>query len=82
MKFFLCTGWGDSTRSIGEDIIKILHGICQGNGAAHAAWLTLSSILVRVYKSLGFGSKMESPITRVVLHIMGVLYMDELTSSF
>jgi len=44
--------------------IQIRHGMCQGNGAALAAWLTLSSILVRVYKSLG-----------VVLDIMGVLYM-------
>ena len=78
MKFFLRTGWGESSRYIGGDILKILHGLCQGNGAAPAAWLVLSSLLVAVYKSLGFGAKMESPITRVMLDIMGVLYVDDM----
>ena len=36
MKFFLRTGWGESSRYIGGDILKIPHGLC-GNGAAPAA---------------------------------------------
>jgi len=36
MKFYLRTGWGESSRSIGGDIMRILHGLCQGNGAAPA----------------------------------------------
>ena len=51
--------------------------MCQGNGTAPAAWLTLSSVLIMVYKSLGFGAKMESPITRVMLKIMWVLYVND-----
>ena len=56
---------------------RILHGMCQGNGAAPAAWLVLSSVLVNVYRSLGFVSDMQSPITEVWLDIMGVLYVDD-----
>ena len=57
MKFFLKTGWGESTSSISGNIMRILHGLCQGNGAAPAAWLMLRSVLVMVYKNLGFGSR-------------------------
>ena len=40
-------------------------------------WLVLRSLLVAVYKSLSFGAKMELPITRVMLDIMGVLCVDD-----
>ena len=77
MKFFLRTGWGESTTFIGGDPLRIMHGMCQGNGASPAAWLVLSAILVRAYKSLGFGCKLASPITRTHLDTMGVLYVDD-----
>ena len=34
--------------------MRILHGLCQGNGAVPAGWLALSSFLVTVYKNLGY----------------------------
>ena len=57
--------------------MKILHGTCQGNGAAPAAWLALSSFLVTIYKRLGYGSRMTSPITRVWLDVKGVLFVGD-----
>ena len=77
MKFFLRTGWGESETYIGGNAEKILHGLCQGNGAAPASWLALSSILVRIYRAMGFGAKMESPVTRAQLDVAGVLYVDD-----
>ena len=77
MKFFLRTGWGESTRSIGGNIANIFHGLCQGNGAAPAGWLVLSSILVRLLKQRGFGTKVTSPVSHVLLDIMGVIYVDD-----
>ena len=77
MKFFLRTGWGESTSFIGGDPSRILHGMCQGNGASPAAWLVLSAVIVASYKSLGFGCKMRSPITKTVIDSMGVLYVDD-----
>lgn len=76
MKFFLRTGWGDSLPSIGGDIIRILHVIFQGNGAAPVAWIMLSSVLVVIYKNLGYGIKVKSPMTLVLLSIMGVFFVD------
>ena len=58
VKFFLRTGLGKYNWYIGGDILKILHGFYQGNGAAPAVWLVLSLLRVTVYKSLGFGTKM------------------------
>ena len=48
MQFFLRTGWGESESSIGGNLLKKLHGMCQGNGAAPAAWLVLSTVLIRI----------------------------------
>ena len=77
MKFFLRTGWGESGSWIGGNPLKILHGMCQGNVAAPAAWIMLSSVLVNVYKSLGFGARMVRPINQAIIDIMGVLYVDD-----
>ena len=76
MQFFLRTGWGESDSFIGGEILKILHGLCQGNGAAPAAWLFLSTVLIRIYKRRGHGAKLSTPITRCILDIMGVCFVD------
>ena len=57
--------------------MRILHGLCQGNGAASTAWLILRSVLVMVYKNLEFRSKVKSLMTLVLLSIMGVLFVDD-----
>ena len=77
MQFFLRTGWGDSSTSIGGDILHILHGMCQGNGASSAAWLDLSTVLVRIYKQKGNGAQIQSPITHCIMDTMGVLFLDD-----
>ena len=56
--------------------MKILHGLCQGNGATPASWLVLSPVLVRISGD-GFGATMKSQITRVFLVIAGVLFVDD-----
>ena len=71
MKFFLRTGWGESQRCIGGDILFIMMGLCQGNGAAPASWLVLSSLLVRILKQMGYGTRVQLPISHVWLDIMG-----------
>ena len=63
MKFFLRTGWGESSTCIGGDPHKIVQGMCQGNGAAPAAWLLLSTVLIRLMKRMGMEMTATSPIT-------------------
>ena len=73
MKFFLSTGWGVSKTFIGGDPNLPMHGLCQGNGAVLASWLLLSSFLVNIYKRMGYGAKMSSPISKIWFDIIFVL---------
>ena len=72
MQFFLRTGWGEPESSIGGVLLKRLHGMCQGNGAAPAAWLVLSTVLIRIYKRREHGARLRTPITKCLLDQMGV----------
>jgi hypothetical protein len=42
MKFFLRTGFGDSTSFAGGGISIKMQGMCQGNGASPAGWAVIS----------------------------------------
>jgi hypothetical protein len=42
MKFFLCTGFGDSKTIKGEGVSIKMQGLCQGNGALPAGWAVIS----------------------------------------
>ena len=78
MKFFQRTAWGDSrTYMGGRTTARPLHGLCQGNGAAPACWLMLSSLLMHAYKRQGFGASITSPISRMLLAFMGEMFMDD-----
>ena len=77
MKFYLRTGWGESADFIGGDVLRILHGMCQGNDAAPAAWLVLSSLLVKIYRKMGCGSHTRAPVSRAFLDAMGVVFVDD-----
>ena len=79
MKFFLQTGWGESARCIDGNLLFIMMGLCQGNGAAPTSWLVLvlSSLLVRILRKMEYGARVHAPISRVLLDIMGVLYVDD-----
>ena len=48
MQFFLRTGWGVSDNFIGCDPLRILYGMCQGNGTVPATWLVLSTVLIGI----------------------------------
>ena len=78
MKFFQRTAWGDSSTFMGgKSIDRPLHGLCQGNGAAPACWLMLSSLLMHCYKRQGFGAKILSPISGILLEFMGEMFVDD-----
>jgi hypothetical protein len=51
MCFFQRMGQGNSNTFMGgQPSSNSLHGLCQGNGAAPACWLMLSSLMMSVYK--------------------------------
>ncbi len=77
MKFFLQTGFGDSTAFAGATGEVKMQGLCQGNGAAPAGWLTTNITMIRAHKRKDQGVHLINPITDGHLHFVGTIYVDE-----
>jgi hypothetical protein len=78
MKFFQRTAWGDSKSFMGgRTKDNPLQGLCQGNGAAPACWLMISSILMHGYSRAGFGSSILSPISELLIRFLGEMFVDD-----
>jgi hypothetical protein len=78
MKIFTRTGWGDSSKYFGGlQTPTPFCGLGQGSKAAPASWIQLSSIIVNVYKAMGFGTKVSDPITGEQSHTIGCLFVDD-----
>jgi hypothetical protein len=78
MKFFQKTARGDSTMFMGgRGRDNPLQGLCQGNGAAPACWLIISSLLMHGYRWKGFGSCILSPMSGVIIDFLGKIYIDD-----
>jgi hypothetical protein len=78
MRFYLCTGHGESIGFMTAVVGSIIQGLCQGNSAAPAGWLLISAVLIKVYKSLGHGAFFQTPISRESYDTAGVLYVDDI----
>jgi hypothetical protein len=78
MKLFLWTARGDLTAFMGgRGRDNPLQSLCQGNGAAPACWLIISSLLMHGYRRKGFGSCNLSPISGVIIDFLGKIYVDD-----
>jgi hypothetical protein len=54
-----------------------LQGLCQGNGAALACWLMLSSVLMHCYQRQGFGSRIIAPMSGAIINFLGEIHVDD-----
>ena len=78
MRFFQRTGRGDSTTFMGNrPSSSPLQGLCQGNGAAPACWLMLSSLMMNVYRKGGHITTITSPISWTPKEFMGEIFVDD-----
>ncbi len=78
MKFFQRTARGDSSTFMGgRGRDNPLQGLCQANVAAPACWLIISSLLIHGYKRKGFGSRILSPISGVIIDFLGEIYVND-----
>ena len=77
MKFFLCTGFGDSTKFASSTVAIKMQGLFQGNGAAPAGWVVVSICILNAHKKKGHGAHFLCPITKLKNHIPGVIYVDD-----
>jgi hypothetical protein len=55
MRFYLQTGFGDSTAYASSMRGKKTQGMCQGNGAAPAGWTVTSITMIEAHKRKGHG---------------------------
>ncbi len=76
MKFFLRTGFGDSTSFAGGSISIKTQGLCQGNGTALAGWAMISICILRAYGKKGHGEKFLCPITKLQQHLPAISYIN------
>ena len=77
MKFFQRTGFGDSTSFVEGKLSGIKWcGIGQGSKGAPASWLQMSSMIVNAYKAMDYGAAMMDPVTRLLIHSIRCLFMD------
>jgi hypothetical protein len=77
MKFFLRTGFGDSTSFAGGGISIKTQGMCQRNGASPAGWAVISICILNVRGRRGHGAKFICPVTRLQKHLSAILYVDD-----
>ncbi len=81
MKFYQCTACGDSKTFMGgRGWDNPLQGLYQGNGAASACWLIISSVLMHCYQRKGFGSLIILPIHDAIIDFLGEIYVMTLAS--
>ena len=76
MRYYLRTAHGDSC-SFYDSGIDIFQGLCQGNGAAPALWLRISSFLLQCLKSKGCSLKIKHAISGHALSYVALVYVDD-----
>ncbi len=77
MKFFLQTGFGNSTAFAGGGISMKTQGLCQGNGASPVGWAVISICILRAHEKKGHGAKFLCPITKLQQHLSVILYVND-----
>jgi hypothetical protein len=59
----------------GQPSSNLLQGLCQGNGAAPACCLMLSSLMMSAYKKGGHGYTLISPISGIPIEFLGEIFV-------
>ena len=78
MRFHLRTGFGDSKGTYGsENRWRPFQGLCQGNGAAPALWLLISSFLLRYMSGEGHSMQIMSALTGTMLCYVALMFVDD-----
>jgi hypothetical protein len=77
-KHFVRTGYGDSVGYyIGLSFSKPLHGIGQGNRSGPGIWAVVSSPVLNIMRSSGYGVELICPISEVKSNFSGYAFVDD-----
>ena len=78
MIYFIRTTFGDSKMSYGGNHGILFQGTCKGNGTSPVIWLLISIYLVLMMKDEGHFLNIRSPMSEIVLTLVGVLFVDDM----
>ena len=73
----ICTAYGDSTISYEADRNIPLQGVGQGNGVGPAIWVAISSVLLTIMRSKGFGFSILPALSWQALAIAAFAFVDD-----
>ena len=76
MKFFPRTGYGDSNTFTGGKGFYFM-GLGQGSRGDPPSWICLSSVIVNILRKLKYGAHIVDPMTGILIHSVGVMFMDD-----
>jgi len=79
---FVLTAFGKSKQSYGGRKRQLknelpLMGVGQGNGAGPAAYAFLSTILIKVLASLGYGVVFTTALSLITFNTVGSMFVDD-----
>jgi hypothetical protein len=77
MRFFLRTGFGESTQSYGGTHEERLAGFGQGNAASGPGFTALSSLIVNAYLRDGYGAQIYLSFYKQLLILAAIMYVDD-----
>jgi hypothetical protein len=82
LRFFLCTGYRDSSGYVGgnkgSSITAVKNqGMSPGNTASPAAWTVVSVPMISVHKKKGHGAHLVTPISNLPCHLAGGLFVND-----
>ena len=70
------TGYGVSAPVYGNEVSAI-SGVGQGNGLGPALWALISSIIIKMCKTMGHGIKVTTPIFKQEVSLLGFAFVDD-----
>ena len=83
MTHHIRTAFGDSTTTYGNDPNQPpLQGMLQGNGASGTAWAAVSTLIVNVMRTAGFGFSTWSAISKEAVDMVCYQFVDDATLLF
>jgi hypothetical protein len=78
MRHHVRTAFGDSVTTFGgRDTDTPVHGVGQGNGAGPAIWAAVSSPVIEVMRSRGFGTEFVSALSGALVKFVGYAFVDD-----
>ena len=77
MKYYVRTGFGESTSMYGGTRDIPFQGTCQGNGASPAYWILITMVMVRVMYKRGHVMSLQYPMSDEELRCMGFVFVDD-----